>query len=101
MKFYHLLCFVILFVVINCDKIIYKGEENEIIGNIENYALSVNSKTSKLLNQFIDSLIKPVVPHNEFNVSFKPLLNIFNEKDEQSNNHNSGLSSKSIIFDKI
>jgi hypothetical protein len=46
MKFYFLLCFVILFVAINSDKTKNKGEENEIIGNFENFALSVNSKTS-------------------------------------------------------
>lgn len=52
MKFYHLLCVFSLFVVINTVSITNKGEENEIIGNFENFALSVNSKSSKQLFYF-------------------------------------------------
>ena len=47
MKFF-LICFAILLVFINTT--VTKGEENEILGNFEDFALSINSKYSNNRN---------------------------------------------------
>lgn len=51
MKFYLVLCFVLLLISVCSVEIKTKGEEDEIIGNFENFALSLHKKNSKFRNK--------------------------------------------------
>ena len=91
MKLFLVICFTFLLASIYTT--VASGEENEILGNIENFALRLNSKHSKITDITLDSLRKTSVNHSGFNVSFKPLLGIFKENEDIKNRSSSLTSS--------